>query len=102
MNIPDFNKLFSTALEETERNFIVYTGDAGYNAIDRAIKVHNALDQLVWMLDTNLIDVHKKESLETMINSPDIDDFNFALELMIQFQKSNQNGNNIQSRNTQV
>lgn len=30
-----------------------------------------------------------------MINSPDIDDFNLALELMIQFQKSNQNGDNI-------
>ncbi len=93
MTIDDLKDILT--IKPDKRDFILYTGIAGHDMLRDAIRRHIVLQNLIYLLNMECIDLHKKESLEKMINSPDIDDFNLALELMIQFQKSNQNGDNI-------
>jgi hypothetical protein len=100
MTIDDLKDILT--IKPDKRDFILYTGIAGHDMLRDAIRRHHdairrhiVLQNLIYLLNMECIDLHKKESLEKMINSPDIDDFNLALELMIQFQKSNQNGDNI-------
>lgn len=68
---------------------------------ERRLIKRNVVDYLNWLVLQKKLTSKEEQNLSAMINSPDDENFNLAIEI-IQLKKSNQNGNNIHSGNAHV
>ena len=64
------------------RQVIVRTGQKGAEMFNHHMELDNALDMLDWLLEKKAVTKQEKESLTTMLKSPDWENFYLAIDII--------------------